>query len=203
VGWRQIIAQQAEGGCNPPSCYYRCSAVYQGRDANEEASPSKCSGTPAKQADPIRPTSTARHFGASAGLSAENNRVVAHPRQQPSIVMAGLAPGHRRSCHAPRRPSRGAEPELLHDADRRHDRLNGAAGAEDRGRLVPLRERATAPSIPIRKSPVPSRRRRPRRGCRSEPSATRRSCAGCASPRSTRPARYSKRAKSTAPAPAT
>ena len=90
-----------------------------------------------------------------------------------------------RKCRSPTRSSRRGG----------WGRRPGPAGSATR--------RATAPRIPTPKPPASSRTRRPKWGSRSAASATRRSSAGCSSPRSTRPARSSKRARPTAPATST
>ena len=61
-------------------------------------------------------------------------------------------------------------PNYRKTADRRRDRRGGAAGPEDRGRLVPLREGRPHARIPTPRSRASSRKRRPRWGSRSGPS---------------------------------
>ena len=94
-------------------------------------------------------------------------------------------------------------PNYRKTADRRRDRRDGPPRAKDRRRLVQATKRATAPRTPTPRSRASSRKRRPRWVSSSATSPTRRSCAGCCSPRSTRPARSSTRARPTAPATST
>ena len=95
---------------------------------------------------------------------------------------------------------RGRRSQLSRTADHRPPGRDGPSRAEDRRRLVSLREgRPHADRRPGGASHHQGGRAR-RRASRSAPSATRRSCAGCCSPPSTRPARSWRRARRCAPA---
>ena len=93
-------------------------------------------------------------------LPEQVDKVMADFRLSDRAICDGRSVGAR---HRLRQPpaARGADPELPQDTDRRCDRRGRAAGPEDRGRLVPLREGRPHPAPRPRGSP-----HHQREGCR-------------------------------------
>ena len=113
--------------------------------------------------------------------------------------LAGLDIGYA-SAQAPRR----RQSELPQAADRRPPGGDGPLRPEDRRRLVPLREGRPHAASRSRGRRASSRRSPPEMGvAAARASPTRKSCAGCCSPPSTRPARSWRKARPTAPATST